>query len=233
MITLEKRHTVKLNKFEKSFTILFFIIVIIELFVKNMSELSSFHNITKPLILVSLILYFYLKSNHIEAKTRRLTLLALVFSLIGDISLLFDYISPNYFLIGLVSFLLAHIMYIFVFLEKRNKSQKSIVFIATVIAYSSALFYILKDDLNEMLIPVTIYILVILGMTISASYRKGSVPTFSYNLVLIGALFFVISDSILAINKFSIPIPKSHISIMLTYALAQYCIVMGILKQNN
>ena len=60
--------------------------------------------------------------------------------------------------------------------------------------------------------------------------RKGIVNSSSYNLVFIGAIFFMISDSILALNKFYQPIPFSNISIMLTYALAQYLIVLGILK---
>ena len=84
-----------------------------------------------------------------------------------------------------------------------------------------------------MLVPVIIYILVILTMAISASLRKGSVSTFSYNLILLGALLFVISDSFLAINKFYIKVPSEHIIIMSTYAFAQYCIVMGILKQKK
>ena len=59
---------------------------------------------------------------------------------------------------------------------------------------------------------------------------KGMVNQTSYNLVFIGAIFFMLSDSILAANKFYQPIPLSNISIMVTYALAQYLIVLGILK---
>jgi uncharacterized membrane protein YhhN len=224
---------VKLTKFEKSFTALFFVIIVIELFSSTISSLSSFHIVAKPLIVLSLIFFFYLKGTHLELKTRKIMLLALVFSLIGDISIMFDHVSTNYFLIGLISFLIAHIMYVLVFLENRKKSQKSISFIVILIVYTSTLFYILKDGLNEMLIPVIIYILVILAMAITASYRKGNVTTLSYNLVLVGALFFVVSDSILAINKFHTAITSKHLLIMITYALAQYCIVMGVLKQKD
>ena len=223
----------KLDKFEKSFTALFFVIVIIELFSSTLSELSSFHNIAKPLILASLILFFYLRSNHLMLKTRRLMLLALSFSLIGDVLIIFDDISNNYFLAGLISFLLAHIMYIIVFLEKRNNSIKPIAYITILLIYAFGLFYLLKDGLEDMLIPVIIYVIAILTMAITASLRKENGSSLSYNLVLVGALLFVISDSFIALNKFYITITNEHLIIMSTYALAQYCIVMGILKQNH
>jgi len=224
---------VTLNKFEKSFTALFFVIVIIELLSLTLSALSSFHNVAKPLILISLILFFYLKGDELTSRTRRLMLCALTFSLIGDVLIIFEDISPNYFIGGLVAFLIAHIMYILVFLDKRNSSQKPLAFITMLLVYILGLFYILKDGLDSMLIPVIAYVITIFTMAITASLRKGNVPTISYNLVLIGALLFVISDSFIAINKFYSAVPNEHILIMSTYALAQYCIVMGIIKQKS
>jgi uncharacterized membrane protein YhhN len=224
---------VKLTKLEKSFTALFFVIVVIELLSSTLKALSSFHNVAKPLIVISLILFFYLDGKQLANKTRRKMLLALTFSLVGDVLLMFDHVSINYFLTGLISFLLAHVFYILVFLEKKNSLKKSISFITILIIYAFGLFYVLKDGLGNMLIPVIIYILVILAMVIAASLRKENVPNISYNLVLIGALFFIISDSIIAVNKFYGKVPYEHLLIMSTYALAQYCIVMGVLKQKN
>jgi len=233
LVNLRKRTKVKFDKFEKSFTALFFVIVIIELLSSTLSELSSFHNIAKPLILASLMLFFYLRSNQIMPKTRQLMIFALCFSLIGDVLIIFDDISINYFLAGLVSFLLAHIMYVFVFLKKRNHSIKPIAFIIILLVYAFGLFYLLKDGLGDMLFPVIVYVVAILTMAITASLRKGNVSNFSYNLVLIGALLFMISDSFIALNKFYTSVPYEHIIIMSTYALAQYCIVIGVLKQNQ
>lgn len=223
----------KLTKLEKSFTAIFFVIVVIELLSSTLKALSSFHNVAKPLIVISLILFFYLDGKQLANKTRRKMLLALTFSLVGDVLLMFDHVSINYFLTGLISFLLAHVFYILVFLEKKNSLKKTIPFITILIIYAFGLFYVLKDGLGNMLIPVIIYILVILAMVIAASLRKENVPNISYNLVLIGALFFIISDSIIAVNKFYGKVPYEHLLIMSTYALAQYCIVMGVLKQKN
>ncbi len=223
----------KLTKLEKSFTALFFVIVVIELLSSTLKALSSFHNVAKPLIVISLILFFFLDGKQLANKTRRKMLLALTFSLVGDVLLMFDHVSINYFLTGLISFLLVHVFYILVFLEKKNSLKKTIPFITILIIYALGLFYVLKDGLDNMLIPVIIYILVILAMVIAASLRKENVPNISYNLVLIGALFFIISDSIIAVNKFYGKVPYEHLLIMSTYALAQYCIVMGVLKQKN
>ncbi|WP_347925183.1 lysoplasmalogenase [Pontimicrobium sp. SW4] len=219
------------SKTEKSFTLLFSIIVIIELITSSISSLQTLHYAAKPLILVSLTLFFYKNGNHLNRKTWIIMLFALIFSLVGDVLLMFVDMSASFFLGGLVAFLLAHIMYILAFIEKRNRTHKPLSFIIILLIYASGLFYILKDGLGDMLIPVIVYIFIILTMAITASLRKNSVMTISYSLVLIGALFFVASDSLLALNKFYSPIPSSNISIMLTYALAQYCIVLGILKQ--
>jgi len=174
-----------------------------------------------------------MEGKQLRTKTRRTMLVALTFSLIGDILLMFDNVSSNYFLTGLASFLIAHFMYIMVFLEKRNNLLKPIPFIALLLVYALGFLYLLFDGLGYMFLPVVIYVLAILTMAITASLRKGNVPTISYNLVLVGAILFVISDSFIAINKFYSALPNEHVMIMSTYALAQYCIVMGIIKQKN
>ncbi len=222
-----------LTNTEKSFSILFFIIVLAELICGNMESLSQLHYFTKPLILITLIAFFYKQGNHLNKRTRSITLLALVFSLIGDILLMFVITSPKYFIGGLIAFLLAHLMYISVFLKSRNKTANVFPIIVILLIYASGIFYVLKDGLGELLIPVLLYLIVILVMVAIAFLRKRHEATNSYNLVFAGAVLFMISDSILALNKFYQPIPLSNISIMLTYALAQYLIVLGILKQKD
>lgn len=222
-----------LTNTEKQFSILFFIIVLIELITGNTSTLDNAHYIAKPAIVISLIFLFIKTFGSISTSIKRITLLALCFSVLGDILLMFVERSPHFFTVGLVAFLLAHIMYIVVFLKHRNKQRSLVAFVILLLVYASGLFYLLKNGLGDMLIPVIVYMIVILSMATSAFMRKGSVSTMSYNLVFIGAIFFMISDSILALNKFYQPIPWSNISIMVTYALAQYLIVLGILKLNK
>ena len=195
--------------------------------------MSALHYFSKPLIVISILIFFYSQSQILEKPIKTIMLLALVFSLIGDVALLFDAVNPLYFIIGLASFLLAQIMYVIVFLKQRALKKSPIAFIGLMIIYAAFLFYMVNDGLGDLLIPVIVYMIVILSMSTSAFLRKKQLNTKSYNWVFIGALLFMLSDSILALNKFYQPLSLSSIFIMSTYALAQYCIVIGILKHNE
>ena len=223
----------QLSKSEKTFTLIFCVIVLLELITGIFESLSQLHYFTKPLILTSLIVFFWSKSNHLLKGVRNITLLALLFSLIGDILLMFVDKTANFFIGGLIAFLLAHIMYTLIFIKKRNKTISPFPIIIIVLVYATGIFYIVKDGLGDMKIPVLLYLTVILTMVVMASLRKGKVSNNSYYLVFIGALFFMISDSVLSVNKFYQSFASSGIIIMFTYALAQYLIVMGILKQRD
>ena len=216
---------------KQKFVAVFAIIVLAEIFLMNIESVSSLHSFTKPLIVGSLIAYFIPNSKHLNKSTKNLTLLALIFSVIGDMFLMYTDEYPNYFTSGLVAFLLAHIMYILVFLKKRNPKVKPYGFIALIILYGSILFYVLKNGLGNMLIPVLVYMLVILIMATTAFWRKGNVNKQSFYLVFIGALFFIFSDSLIALDKFYIPITLARTGIIITYAFAQLLIVSGIIKQ--
>jgi uncharacterized membrane protein YhhN len=160
-------------------------------------------------------------------------LFALLFSWAGDLLLLFDSVSGHFFILGLLSFLIAHCCYILVFLRKWHPTP--VPYFATVtillIVYGSTLFYILKDGIGTLVTPVAIYVVGILFMAVTAFRRFGSVRTTSFYLVFFGALFFIASDSLLAIDKFLMPLPYTSVFVMGTYATAQYLIVRGILVE--
>jgi uncharacterized membrane protein YhhN len=89
---------------------------------------------------------------------------------------------------------------------------------------------ILKNNIgNPLLIPIIIYMFTITIMAISAAERNTNPK--SYRLVLLGAVLFVLSDSLIAMNEFVNPIPFSTILIMGTYIFAQYFICIGFLKR--
>lgn len=220
-----------LTKSEKSFSFLFVILLAFEIATSSFESISNLNYFAKPALLISLIFFFWKHSSHMEKKIKIMIFLALIFSLLGDILLMFVSQSPNYFIGGLVAFLTAHIFYVLVFLKHRNRSKNSIVFIGLMFAYGVLLFSLLQDGLGDMLIPVLLYMMVILSMAITAFLREGKVVKNNYNLVFVGAVLFMISDSILALNKFYQPLPFTNFSIMFTYAFAQLFIVFGLLKQ--
>ncbi len=219
----------KLTKLEKSFTLVFSFILLVE--IVTATHYPFLHYFAKPALLLVLILFYWKQNSAVSTTPSKLVFGALTCSLLGDILLMFVDQSEHFFTLGLVSFLTAHILYILVFLKRRNNHKKSILFSVILLAYGSVLFYLLKDNLGDMLMPVIMYMLVILSMAISAFLRQGMVSKESFILVFMGAILFMISDSLLALNKFYEPLPFSNISIMFTYAFAQLCIVFGLLKQ--
>ncbi|GAA3783833.1 lysoplasmalogenase [Corallibacter vietnamensis] len=222
-----------LTKTEKRFTLIFILLLIFEIITSSYAALEMLHYFAKPALLLSLIIFFCKESAAINKPIKRLTVLALAFSLLGDILLMFVQISPHFFMSGLIAFLIAHVFYVLVFTKQRNPQAKPISFVLALLLYACVLFYFLKPRLGDMLIPVIIYMAVILSMATAAFLRLGFVIKTSFTLVFLGAILFMISDSLLALNKFYKPLPLSNVSIMFTYAFAQLCIVLGLLKQSK
>jgi len=224
-------HKLMLTKSEKSFSILYIILLTLEIATSSIESLANLNYIAKPLLLISLIFFFWKKSSHLDHKLRRMIFFALGFSLLGDFLLMFVNQSANFFIGGLIAFLIAHIFYVLVFLKQRNRSKNPFLFIGFVLLYGMLLFYFLKDGLGDMLLPVILYMVIILSMSSTAFLRQGYVVKNSFFLVFIGAILFMISDSILALNKFYQPLAFTNFSIIFTYAFAQLFIVFGLLKQ--
>lgn len=168
-----------LTKTEKTFSLVFLIIVIADLICGSIDGLSHLRYLTKPAIVISLMLFFWKESTSLVVSAKTLTLLALMFSLLGDLLLLFVDQSPEYFMYGLIAFLVAHVMYILVFLKHRNRSKSPWVFLLFLMLYAAGLFYFLMDRLGDMLIPVLMYMVVILAMATTAFLRVGRVPKIS------------------------------------------------------
>lgn len=188
----------------------------------------------KPILLPFLILETYSSENF---KTKNLLLSALVFSWIGDMILMFADKGELYFIFGLVSFLIAHIIFIVLFIkqEKETTTTNKLFWIGLIIVgiYLFGMLSLLYPSLGDLKIPVTVYAVTISTMLLMAikGYFNWSKP---YNqTVLLGALVFVSSDSILAINKFHSELPKSGFLIMITYIVAQFLITKGILNLNK
>jgi len=92
---------------------------------------------------------------------------------------------------------------------------------------------ILIPKLGDLKIPVGIYAMTISLMLIETIKGYFNWKNDSKKYILIGAIFFVLSDSLLAFNKFYEAINNATFLIMITYIAAQYFIVKGILKLNK
>lgn len=193
-------------------------------------SLHSVRLATKPLLMTCLVVYT-LVQHFADNNIKRYLLLALLFSLAGDLFLLFDKEGSSNFIYGLLSFLLAHLFYILLFIYSRKKQMlkgwNPLVAIILLI-YVASFFYLLSPKLGSLKIPVLIYALVLGAMLLCAWHAFDRKHRIVRQLVLLGAVLFVLSDSLLAINKFYHAFPYSGIAVMTTYALAQLLITIGI-----
>jgi len=186
----------------------------------------------KALIIPILIVIFKVTVRNDNTISNWLIFAALFFSWAGDVALGVTRNQETMFLMGLVCFLLTHVLYVIVFFRTSGRNlppKKIICSIIPVLLYGLVLLYFLYDDLGEMKIPVVIYTSVILAMVAAAINRIEKVNRTSFYLVLIGAVLFLSSDSMLAIDKFSNPFPFASPLIMFTYIAGQFLIVLGYL----
>lgn len=154
---------------------------------------------------------------------------SLIFSCLGDTFLMFQGKNPQFFLLGLGSFLVAQVAYSGIFKPSGTTNyNKRFPFII----YGFIFVLLLTNKIPKgFMMPISAYATAIMWMGITAAERHTNIK--SYGFVLIGAILFIISDSLIAINKFAFSIPLSDLWVMSTYIAAQYLIVQGVLLERN
>jgi uncharacterized membrane protein YhhN len=188
-------------------------------------------------LIIPLLIWLYLR--FIRGHWNRfhsMIIIALIFSWIGDITLQLTQFRESFFLVGLGSFLITQLIYMFAFFMIPGKNilfSRKIYLLVPVALYGWGILCLLSGGLGDMKLPVTIYTVVILGMLLAAVSREKKVNRQSFLLVLAGAILFVLSYSMIAINKFSQPFELARIAIMSSYITAQYLIAIGCTRQYN
>lgn len=180
------------------------------------------HYLFKPLTIVFIIL-IALEPNHPTSPFYRYMIIAgLLFSLAGDIFLML----PDRFIAGLVSFLIAHLFYIaaFIFESGRALSLWSAI---PFLIYGGLMLKALWPHLGKMRLPVVFYMLAILLMGWTAVSRWTLTEQPGSLLAMLGALFFIASDSLLALDKFKGRFRSAQLLIFSTYSVAQWLIALS------
>ncbi len=181
----------------------------------------------KPLTMLIAIVFVAIRSISTGAMTRfdALLIAALVFSLVGDVFLM---LPGNYFIPGLASFLVAHLFYIALFRQGQSwfPSKKALV---AVLAVGAAMYAIVWGGLGDPVLKMAVaaYVCVISLMAAQAIGRatvQGGQDS-GAGWVALGACVFMVSDSLIAINKFVAPVALSSLWILATYYVAQLLIV--------
>jgi uncharacterized membrane protein YhhN len=151
--------------------------------------------------------------------------LGLLFSLFGDIWLL---LPGKYFLFGLISFLLAHLCYIFAFLTGASATGFPWTMLPLSLIGATILTYLWPGLSAGLKGAVCLYVAVIVVMASLATSRALVLFSTDTSSAAIGALLFMASDSILAIDRFRRPFRLSQAVILGSYFIGQLLIALSI-----
>lgn len=180
--------------------------------------------IAKPLTTVLLIVHAARRGAH-EPRARRWILAGLVLSLLGDVALLWP---KEGFLPGLIAFLLAHLAYIVAFHGRVRFAARWQPF-AVYAAIAALVLALLWPGVPAALrVPVLLYVICLGSMAAQAMVvwlaARGTAAEPLARLGAIGGALFMLSDALLATNKFAGPLPLASLWVLASYWAAQWCI---------
>jgi uncharacterized membrane protein YhhN len=232
-------------KFLFLFLIIFTLITAVEIWGEELYRLngeSTLLFIAKPMLMPVLMIFLFINTR-LHSGFDKLVFTGFILAWIGDILLMFR--NDDLFVFGLASFLVCHIMYIIAFVKNiRTSGHKAsgmnrfilalLPLFYLIVLYSYLYPHIANNEKNQpFLIPVTVYAVTIVTMSLFALWRIGSSNRNSVVFIIIGAFVFMISDSLIALNKFVSPFQGADIFIMFTYCLAQLCITIGCIHHSK
>ena len=180
--------------------------------------------VAKPLATLA-VLIMALKAPPLPtARYRGLIAAGLLCSLAGDVLLM---VPADLFLPGLVAFLAAHLCYLTAFRSDGGGAGPVGLLVLVVLAGAGVLS-VLWPSLGPMRLPVLVYVAVILTMCWMALGRWWVTRAPGSGLAAAGALCFVVSDSVLALDRFRSPVGLSPLLVLGTYYVAQILIASSV-----
>lgn len=208
-------------------SIVFLVVAITDVYAV-ITQNKTIEMIFKPLLMTSLAVVYL-----VSVKKPNFWLLsALFFSFWGDVFLL-D--KANFFVFGLASFLVAHVVYIKIttsFLYKDSAVRILTSAIPFVLLFVG-LLGLIYNNLGDMLLPVIVYGVAISTFGTAALLNYRQQKTTANTWLLLGAILFIASDSLIALNNFYMPKPLFNIAIIVLYIVSQYLIVKAIIAKEK
>lgn len=187
--------------------------------------IAPLHLVTKPLALLLGIGLAWMRWQTPQADGRFgvLLLAGLAASLAGDVFLM---LSPKFFVPGLASFLVAHLFYIALFMQGVGLFPRRSALVATLGVGAAMYAFLWLSGLPAGLrVPVGVYVVVIACMAAQAIGRAAVLGDGAARAVALGAVVFMLSDSLLALNRFVVPLPLASLWVLATYYIAQWFIL--------
>ncbi|WP_312367476.1 lysoplasmalogenase [Ensifer sp.] len=182
------------------------------------------HYLTKPTATVLLLVAVLRNIGPSSRSFGTAIVVGLAFAAAGDFFLM---LPGDYFLAGLVCFLLTHCAYIWALTrDSRFAADKGIFILFAIIGLVviAGLWTSLPSALR---IPVVIYALALAAMAAQAISRdrqvgSGAPQKSAARSAALGGLFFMVSDTLLAYGRFRWNIPYNAVWVLGTYYAAQW-----------
>lgn len=188
------------------------------------------HYIGKPLATLLLLWIASRCDAPLSTRYRTAVLAGLALSLVGDVLLM---LPVDLFVPGLIAFLLAHLCYIVAFAAGSNGRARAMAFLPVAVVAAVNLAGLLPQVAAPLKAPVVVYTLV-LGTMAAFALARAFTPAIAHatprsaRMGAVGAVCFMISDSLLAWDKFGGGLPMSALTVLGTYYVAQWCIAQSV-----
>ncbi|AUC77173.1 hypothetical protein CW732_16420 [Olleya sp. Bg11-27] len=217
----------------KYFSILYFLLLLVDIYTKiNMPDIP-YRYITKTIVLGGLLVFTRYYCYDKNKKTSNYLYYGLILFFIGDI-LIIDHTNTIRFVVSMILFVAGKVCYTLKFKHKEDFSIKRLMpFFIVCFLFLAIVYDFIYHNLNLYFIPVTLYFFISLIMILFAFIRKGAVNNKSYYIVFAGVGVFLFSETTMVIKTFYGDVLYQDFLIMFCYALGQYLIIIGVLFENK
>ena len=194
------------------------------------------HWACKPLATILILAVAWRSRWPVSRRYRRWILAGIACSLVGDVLLM---LPQDRFVAGLLAFLLGHLCFLTGFLGDSRFAARPGLLLLTL-AYGALNLWLLWDAIGAPLrLPVIVYVAVLAGMGGQALVRarvfarRDDAQRRSAALAAAGALAFMLSDTLLAWNRFHAPMPLASLWVLSTYYLALWGIARSVQRSDE
>jgi len=189
--------------------------------------LTWVHYAAKPLATL-LIVAFGLSLPAEDPHYRRWVVIGLLWSTLGDVLLMLPW---DWFLYGLLAFLVAHLSYLVAFSRRARIGARRAPFVLYALIAVAILAWLWPGIPAPMRVPVIVYVLALGSMAAQAAaiwlIRRDAASA----CAAIGAALFLASDSMIAIHRFGAPFEASRLLILASYWVAQWLIARSLMAR--
>jgi uncharacterized membrane protein YhhN len=189
------------------------------------------HWCCKPVATMLIFVLAWRAQPAVSGRYRRWILTGILFSCCGDVLLM---LPQDLFVPGLLAFLLGHLCFLAAFLGDSRFAARPFLMLASL-GYGAINLLLLWPSIAVSLrLPVIVYVTVLACMAGQAAVRargfamRRNALAGSAMRAAVGALVFMLSDSLLAWNRFHAPIPLADLWVLSTYYLALWWIARSV-----